>query len=119
MSEHDHYRTEADPPDDHENDPIEGVNPDREGMWSVTVHLEPCPPAMDLGEYCHMVWEHVGGFLHDRGHVERQPLSLEARVECTTTELLYLFRRTLWKRFHITDVVVETLPGSADVGGEG
>ena len=93
--------------------------PDIERMWSVTVHLEPCPDGMDIGEYCTSLRTKIGGFLHDLGHVEWYGLTLQLRVECTTTSLQHLLKKKLWKRLHIHDVQIEDLEDAEEVGGEG
>ncbi len=92
---------------------------DQERMWSLTVHLEPCPEEMDLGEYCQSLRERIGGFLQDLGHVSWYPLALELRIECTTTSLQRLFKKKLWKQLHIHDVQIADLEETDEVGGEG
>ena len=97
--------------------PVDGL--DRERMWSVTVHLEPCPDGMDIGEYCTALRTRIGGSLQDLGHVEWYPLSLQLRIECTTISLQHLFRKKLWKQIHIHDVQIVDLEETEEVGGEG
>lgn len=108
-----------------ENDENNGSNMpsvdglDQERMWSVTVHLEPCPDGMDIGEYCSALRTRIGGFLHDLGHVEWYGLSLQLRIECTTTSLQSLFKKKLWKKLHIQNVHIEDIDEPGEVGGEG
>ncbi|MBI1934571.1 hypothetical protein HYS30_02790 [Candidatus Peregrinibacteria bacterium] len=108
--------TNADLPDDTEY-PIE--KPDLERGWSVMVDLEPCPDGWDIGDYCQAMRKRVEGFLYDLGHVEWHPLSLQPRIECTTSSLRRLFRRNLWKKLGITDVRIEETQAAEEVGGEG
>ena len=108
-----------------ENDDNNGTNLpsvdglDQERMWSVTVHLEPCPDGMDIGEYCTALRTRIGGFLHDIGHVEWYGLSLQLRIECTTASLQGLFKKKLWKQLYIHDVQIEDSTETEEVGGEG
>lgn len=97
--------------------PVDGL--DHERMWSVTVHLEPCPDGIDIGEYCTALRTRIGGFLHDLGHVEWYGLSLQLRIECTTTSLQRLFKKKLWRQLHIRDVQIADLEETVEVGGEG
>lgn len=92
---------------------------DHERMWSVTVHLDPCPDGMDIGEYCTALRTRIGGSLHDLGHVEWHGLTLQLRIECTTTSLQLLFKKKLWKQLHIHDVQIADLEETDEVGGEG
>lgn len=93
--------------------------PDIERVWSVTVDLEPCPEGWDCGDYCQAMRKRVEGFLHDLGHVEWHPLSLQPRVACTTASLRLLFRRNLWRKLGIIDVHIEEADGGEEMGGEG
>lgn len=88
-------------------------------MWSVVVHFEPCPEGRDLGEHCQALRVRSGGYLQDHGHIEWPPLSLEARVHCTTTELIQLCRKNLYRKFSILRIEFDDLSVSDEVGGEG
>lgn len=93
--------------------------PDLERVWSVMVDLEPCPEGWDIGDYCQAMRRRIEGFLHDLGHVEWRPLSLQPRVHCATAALRRLFRRNLWKKLGIIDVQIEEFAEAEEMGGEG